>query len=220
METKELIKKYRLKAGLTQQQVADKLFVQKQTYNQYENGKRKIDTETFFKIAEIVNMNVAIRDKYHKKKNFDISNLRDKIKFFEVKKTEDAMIIAFSIDHEMFAYCAYSGEGYTIVHLENYHVIEKLEAKREYVEVFFALFQETYDADYFLQTCPFCHQYKPNVFESHIDSGVCTTLANHEFVKVLFEAWENMNETYKKATTTREKAHFIFFKDIHWGLLS
>lgn len=219
METTELIKKYRLKAGLTQQQVADQLFVQKQTYNQYENGKRKIDTETFFKIAEIVNMNVAIRDKYHKKKDFDISNLRDKIKFFEIQKKEDVTLIAFSIDHEMFAYCGFP-EGFSVVHIENHHVIKKLEAKKEYVEAFFALFQETYDADYFLQTCPFCHQYKPNLFESHLHSGVCTTLSNHEFVKVLFEALENMNETYKTATTTREKAHFIFFKDVDWGIFS
>ena len=49
-----------MKKGLTQKEVAKMLFIEPNTYNQYEKKKRKIDIETFFKLANILDINISI----------------------------------------------------------------------------------------------------------------------------------------------------------------
>lgn len=61
MNIAKLIKQYRTEAGFTQQQVADKLFVAKNTYNQYENGTRKIESEMFMKILGVLGIRTDFR---------------------------------------------------------------------------------------------------------------------------------------------------------------
>lgn len=53
MNIGNLIKRYRKDAKMTQEQVAKQLFVAKNTYSQYENGVRNIESEMFFKILEV-----------------------------------------------------------------------------------------------------------------------------------------------------------------------
>lgn len=52
---KENIKKARLKAGLTQKEVAEKMGIQQPNYGQWERGIRKPKLETLEKLAEIFN---------------------------------------------------------------------------------------------------------------------------------------------------------------------
>lgn len=49
----ERLKEKREKAGLTQQEVADKLKITQPTYAGYETGRRQPDIETLSKIADI-----------------------------------------------------------------------------------------------------------------------------------------------------------------------
>lgn len=63
MEIHQLIKKYREKAGLTQEEVAKQLFVQRSTYTHYESGTRRVNAETFFKILAILNIDISLKDK-------------------------------------------------------------------------------------------------------------------------------------------------------------
>lgn len=68
MEHYERIRKRREELGLTQKEVADKIFVKHNTYSQYETGKRKIDSETFFSIIEILEMKSETFEKNHEEK--------------------------------------------------------------------------------------------------------------------------------------------------------
>lgn len=58
-----LMKQERKRRGLTQKKVAEQLCVETNTYSQYENGKRKIDVETFFKIANVLSIDISMRPK-------------------------------------------------------------------------------------------------------------------------------------------------------------
>ncbi len=51
------LKYYRHECGLTQQQVADRLKIERSTYTYYETGKTKPDIETIVKIAKVFNVN-------------------------------------------------------------------------------------------------------------------------------------------------------------------
>ena len=51
------LKYYRHECGLTQQQVADRLKIERSTYTYYETGKTKPDINTLFKIAKVYNIN-------------------------------------------------------------------------------------------------------------------------------------------------------------------
>lgn len=51
-------KKYREKMGLSQAEVARRIGVSRQTYNNYELGKREADYETLLKLAEELNTSV------------------------------------------------------------------------------------------------------------------------------------------------------------------
>jgi DNA-binding XRE family transcriptional regulator len=50
---------YRIKAGYTQEKIAEELEIATSTYNQYETGKRNIPTETMEKLINTL----KIRDK-------------------------------------------------------------------------------------------------------------------------------------------------------------
>ena len=50
------LKFYRHECGLTQQQVADRLKIERSTYNYYETGKTKPDINTLIKIAKVYNI--------------------------------------------------------------------------------------------------------------------------------------------------------------------
>jgi len=56
----KLMKQFRLKKGYTQREVAEKLCIETHTYNQYENKKRRIDVELFFKIVHILELPVMV----------------------------------------------------------------------------------------------------------------------------------------------------------------
>ena len=51
------LKYYRHECGLTQQQVADRLKIERSTYTYYETGKTKPDINTLIKIAKVYNIN-------------------------------------------------------------------------------------------------------------------------------------------------------------------
>lgn len=51
------LKYYRHECGLTQQQVADRLKIERSTYTYYETGKTKPDIGTLIKIAKVFNIN-------------------------------------------------------------------------------------------------------------------------------------------------------------------
>lgn len=51
------LKYYRHESGLTQQQVADRLKIERSTYTYYETGKTKPDINTLIKIAKVFNIN-------------------------------------------------------------------------------------------------------------------------------------------------------------------
>lgn len=50
------LKYYRHECGLTQQQVADRLKIERSTYTYYETGKTKPDINTLIKIAKVFNI--------------------------------------------------------------------------------------------------------------------------------------------------------------------
>ncbi len=50
------LKFYRHECGLTQQQVADRLKIERSTYTYYETGKTKPDINTLIKIAKVYNI--------------------------------------------------------------------------------------------------------------------------------------------------------------------
>ncbi len=50
------LKYYRHECGLTQQQVADRLKIERSTYTYYETGKTKPDISTLIKIAKVFNI--------------------------------------------------------------------------------------------------------------------------------------------------------------------
>ncbi len=50
------LKCYRHECGLTQQQVADRLKIERSTYTYYETGKTKPDINTLIKIAKVFNI--------------------------------------------------------------------------------------------------------------------------------------------------------------------
>lgn len=51
------LKYYRHECGLTQQQVAERLKIERSTYTYYETGKTKPDIETIVKLAKVFNVN-------------------------------------------------------------------------------------------------------------------------------------------------------------------
>lgn len=51
------LKYYRHECGLTQQQVADRLKIERSTYTYYETGKTKPDINTLIKIAKVFDIN-------------------------------------------------------------------------------------------------------------------------------------------------------------------
>lgn len=54
VEKNELIKKYRKEAGFTQEEVAKQLFISRHAYCQYETGARKMESDMFFRICEVL----------------------------------------------------------------------------------------------------------------------------------------------------------------------
>lgn len=54
------LKYYRHENGLTQQQVADRLKIERSTYTYYETGKTKPDINTLIKIAKVYNISYTL----------------------------------------------------------------------------------------------------------------------------------------------------------------
>ena len=55
-----ILKRLRAKSKLTQQSVADRLSVNRQTYSNYETGIREPDINTLIKLAEVFNVSLDI----------------------------------------------------------------------------------------------------------------------------------------------------------------
>lgn len=66
------LKYFREKLGKTQEQVANMLGLQKQTYQNYELGKRQADYETLLKMADLFN---ASLDELFNREDFSFLNL-------------------------------------------------------------------------------------------------------------------------------------------------
>jgi transcriptional regulator with XRE-family HTH domain len=60
LEPIDWIKKKRLEKGYTQEYIAKQLYIAKSTYSQYENGKRRIDIETYQKIKNILEFHLQL----------------------------------------------------------------------------------------------------------------------------------------------------------------
>lgn len=58
METKNIIRELRIKSGMSQQELADRLYVTRQAVSRWENGNTVPDTETLIKISEIFDISV------------------------------------------------------------------------------------------------------------------------------------------------------------------
>lgn len=58
MSMKFRLKEFREVRGLTQQEMADKLFISRVSYAQYEIGKYEPSLETLVKISEILNVSL------------------------------------------------------------------------------------------------------------------------------------------------------------------
>ena len=58
MELKQKLAKFRIEAGLSQSDVAEKLGITRQAYNHYETGRRTPDLETATKLAKIYNVSI------------------------------------------------------------------------------------------------------------------------------------------------------------------
>ena len=58
IEIGNIIKKYRKQLNLTQEQMATKLNIPRSTYANYENNTREANTETLFKISDVLGINV------------------------------------------------------------------------------------------------------------------------------------------------------------------
>ena len=58
MELNERIKDCRLKAGLTQEQVAEKVMVSRQTISNWENGKSLPDIVSIMKLSDLYQISI------------------------------------------------------------------------------------------------------------------------------------------------------------------
>lgn len=54
----EKIKEFRLKRGMSQEELADLLGTTKQTVSRYETGERKANQDILFKLSEIFNVSI------------------------------------------------------------------------------------------------------------------------------------------------------------------
>jgi transcriptional regulator with XRE-family HTH domain len=71
------IKKLRSQAGLTQEQMADKMFMHVKTWQKIENGITKLDIERLKQIAEILETTVE-----------DLINVEDSVYINEIKEND------------------------------------------------------------------------------------------------------------------------------------
>jgi transcriptional regulator with XRE-family HTH domain len=107
MYSYELLKKYREKSGLTQEEVAKMLYIAKNTYHQYETGKRKIESDMFFNILKIYGLEVFFEEKNKaviiNELVADIYfNLKEKLSPFHIH--EHVIVhIAFRIEEEILS---------------------------------------------------------------------------------------------------------------------
>jgi len=89
MNTANLIKLYRKEAKMTQEQVAKQLFIAKNTYSQYENGVRKMESEMFLKILDVLGIQIE----------FNVEQLEDRdVKSIVVYKDTTYLTPRFQIE--------------------------------------------------------------------------------------------------------------------------
>lgn len=107
MHVPSLLKHHRHLLGFTQQQVADKLYVSRNTYTQYETGTRKMDTETFFQLVSFLDIDITVKD--YLRSDVRMQELSRKHKEWEQKRAEffesisqnDAKKVAWFIENGM-----------------------------------------------------------------------------------------------------------------------
>lgn len=90
------IRKQRLEAGMTQEELANRLKTTKQSISRYENGKRNIDQDVLFELSEIFRVNI---DEFFPKKSNDVVPVpanADK-GWFYVKVRDDSMDKEFPV---------------------------------------------------------------------------------------------------------------------------
>lgn len=58
METKDIIREYRIKGGMSQEELAEKLYVTRQAVSRWENGNTMPNTETLILLSEIFDVSV------------------------------------------------------------------------------------------------------------------------------------------------------------------
>lgn len=89
MNIPDMLKKYRLQRHLTQEQVANQLFLSKNAYSQYETGKRHVDAVTFFKILDIFNVktdfSIPLHGVYNAKSLLIYKDIDDGVPRFQIE---------------------------------------------------------------------------------------------------------------------------------------
>jgi len=111
MDIGKLLKTHREQLQLTQQQVADRLFVSRNTYTQYETGKRKVDAETFVKLVQLLQIPFFEQNKENlqelaKQNEYWNEKRRE---FFDAIQQDDVQTVKRFIENRMDTEVMYNG---------------------------------------------------------------------------------------------------------------
>ena len=111
MDIRKLLKTHREQLQLTQQQVADMLYVSRNTYTQYETGKRKVDAETFVKLVQLLQIPFFEQNKENlqelAKQNEHWNEKRRE--FFDAIQDDDIHTVKTFIENGMDSEVTYNG---------------------------------------------------------------------------------------------------------------
>lgn len=101
IETKELgryVKRARERAGLTQEQLAEKLFVSKQAVSNWERGANRIDEAIREKLEEMLGITLTERPKAEVEMGLEIKKLQEMENLEELYDSYDKIILEVPVD--------------------------------------------------------------------------------------------------------------------------
>ena len=101
IETKELgryVRRARERAGLTQEQLAEKLFVSKQAVSNWERGANRIDEAVRERLEETLNISLTGKPESEENMNLDIKKLEDIKNLKELYDAYDEILAEVPID--------------------------------------------------------------------------------------------------------------------------
>ena len=102
MELSKQIKKYRAEANLSQEELADKVFVSRQTISNWENNKNYPDIKSLVLMSEIfqVSLDNLIKG--------DLERMKEEIdtqEYAKFQKDSTIFTVLFIAHHQLFAHC-------------------------------------------------------------------------------------------------------------------